>query len=798
MIFKRISLRTQFVLMLLLISSVGLISSLIIVNQNHERTIENVRESTREIIKYESATLIEKHNNLLADFGLRLQKNPRFKRAVKNSNSKLIQKLLDLEFDQYYVSTKALIVNKIYVYDTDYKLLSESTSGDDFDAHVSMCSQLISAAKKRTRNDRIKLLSSFCYHKKHALNSIVIPIGTIMPIGYLQINSRLYNIFQNAEKKLGMPLRIETILNQKSYQSPDWKINSESDLEISYDILDLDGNPAVSIVMQKEIAAVNKSFAQSRQLIVWVVGCVTLLGIVLFYYIFSKNMLNPLKMLGRQLSVLESDEGQLGSELDLIGSPEMRKITGKFNKLTRKLSDLYGSLENLAYRDQLTMLPNRSRLQEIVDYYADLNNKDGKPFSLFTLDLDRFKTVNDTMGHQAGDQLLIQVSERLNKVLKENDYLCRVKVENNNYEKNGFVSRLGGDEFAIVFPSVGDPELVLVMAERIIRSLRETFVVDQFSFNLGASIGIVICPQHGTNTRLLMQHADVAMHFAKEKQLGFALYDPDFSERSLNILSLDTELRSALKNNDLNLVFQPKISLRTGRIVAVEVLLRWVHKDQGFISPDKFIYVAEQTGLINDVTKWVLYNALKQKCEWEKENINLSMAINLSAKNLWDTSLIGYMREELAGNKIMPQSVILELTETAVMSDPKYAIVILNQLRSLGLKISIDDFGTGYSSLSYLKQLPIDEIKIDRSFVMDMEENENDAVIVQSTIDLAHNMGLKVVAEGVETIQSLEKLKNQACDLAQGFYMAKPMNNQELMKWLRSSQWGIDKINNSQ
>jgi len=784
------SLRAQLIFMVVLISSVGMVSSIFIVNMNYDHSVQETREATEELIKQEFITLTNKHNKLLQEFGLRIQRNELFRKAIKQKDRNTIQNLLDEEFYQYFVTAKVLVVNKIYAFDKNYQLLSESSKGNDFNSNARMCGQLVESAKRRKGAERIKLTHSFCYHHEHALNSIIVPIGTLVPQGYLQIISRPYNIFQSAESKLGMPLRIETTTDQLSYESDNWQEKDARLLTIDHKMDDINGKPAISVVMEKDISRLNQSFAHSRQLIILSVGFISLLCIVIFYYRFEKHMVKPLKNLGNKLSEIEEDENQLGNTLTLEGSPEIQAITHKFNKLSLKLANFYGSLEKLAYRDPLTTLPNRSKLQEIVDFHTSLNQRDGTPFSLFIMGIDRFKHVNETMGHRAGDELLQEISKRLSKILRKSDYLEIVSDSDKHIEQDQFISRLGGDEFAAVLPAVSEPETVIAIAEKIQDSLRDTFIINQFSFNLGVSIGIVLCPEHGNTTQILMQHADLAMHHAKENQLGFTLYNSRLSEHSLNILSMDSELRKAIKNNELTLAFQPKIDLKSNKVAAVEVLLRWIHKEQGFIPPDKFIAVAEHTGLINDVTHWVLCAALKQKHEWDKQNIHFSISINLSAKNLWDKNLLPVIRTELRKYGIMPQSVILELTETAVMSDPAYAIIVLKQLSDLGLKISIDDFGTGYSSLSYLKKLPVDEIKIDRSFVMEMENDENDAVIVQSTIDLAHNMGLQVVAEGVETLSALDNLKQHSCDLAQGFYMAKPMSNNELIEWLKNSPWG--------
>ncbi len=790
--FKTFSFRAQFVFMIVLMGSVGIIGPIYIIDINHEKNIEYTRLATIELVNQEIISLTKKHNELLHEYGLRLQQSTLFRKGIKQHDFKLVKQLLNEEIEQYHRLKDELVISKMFAFDTDYNNISESTVGEEeaYRSRYQICSQLPFEAKKRTGASRLKRISSFCYHEEHAQNSVIVPIGGLVPIGYLQIVSRPHSIFKQAEKKTGMAIQIFTSENKVSYQSTKWLPENKNTLTVTHHIYDIRHNPAVSIVMQKDITKLNQSFKKSKMLIISIISVVTFIVVSLFYLLFDTSLITPLNRLGKQLTLLEKDENLLGQQLILEGGEEIQSITKRFNALSNKLSKSYDKLENLAYVDQLTLLPNRERLRDILQVYARLSQYNGTPFCLMIIDLDRFKTINDTLGHHAGDLLLVQVSERLKQVLLDDKTWQFCSVESQLNER-GFVSRLGADEFAVVLPLVGDTDTAVLIAKKILRVIRDNFEVDQFKFNLSASIGIVISPDHGDTVPLIMQHADIAMHHAKESKLGMVVYSNTLHEPRMHMLNIDNELRKALEKNELHLVFQPKIDMRTQRISSVEVLLRWTHAELGFISPDVFITIAEQTGLINDVTRWVIHEAFTQKQAWDKQNINLTVSINLSAINLWDKGLLALMRAELVEHNIIPQSIILELTETAVMSDPEYAITKLKQLSDLGLKISIDDFGTGYSSLNYLKKLPVDEIKIDRSFVMDMITDENDSIIVQSTIDLAHNMGLKVVAEGVETQEAFDQLKLHSCDLAQGYLMAKPMSNDDFIEWLKTSPWGL-------
>jgi len=789
MFLKPRTLRGQLSLMIAFMGGIGLLCSIFIVNNYTKRIEENQRQATQDLIKQETITLTEAHRKSLVEFGLRIQKQKVFRKAFRNNNIEQIQVLLNDEFHQYFVTAKVLVINKIYAFDLDYHPLAESSIGNDYGL-TSMCSALVDMAKPRSTVERIKPIGQMCFQEGHAFDSIIVPISTLRPIGYLQIISEPYNVFKKVEQKLNMPLRIETASGQVGYQSENWQeASSGKHIALIRYVIRTEGKPVLSLIMAKNNSEQIRSFNSYRNLIIIVVSTVTLLAVALFLIIFEKSMLKPLKVLTRHLAQLRENNSFLGKNLALTGSPEIQFLTENFNDLTSKLATLYHRLEDLAFTDQLTALPNRSRLQESLDFYTTLCMNKQTPFALFMMDLDRFKTVNDTLGHQAGDKLLQQVSERLSSVLRKSDHLEWVSERDKTRLHMDFVARLGGDEFAAVLPTVAKSEDAIVVANKILEAMQPAFIIDGFNFSVGISVGIALCPLHGSDAEALMQHADVAMYQAKNNQEGFSVYDSSQDEHSTNLLTLGDDLRKAIKNDQLTLAYQPKIDLHTNQVVGVEVLLRWVHEEHGFISPDEFIPMAEQSGLINEVTHWVLRTALKQKAQWSRDHIDLSVAINLSAKNLLDKSLLTVIKRELEIHQVAPESLYLELTETAVMSDPTHAILSLQQLFDMGIRLSIDDFGTGYSSLSYLKKLPVDEIKIDRSFVMDMEHDANDAVIVQSTIDLAHNMGLSVIAEGVEKEHILAQLRAQGCDLVQGYYISKPLDNNDLIAWLQASDW---------
>jgi predicted signal transduction protein with EAL and GGDEF domain len=364
--------------------------------------------------------------------------------------------------------------------------------------------------------------------------------------------------------------------------------------------------------------------------------------------------------------------------------------------------------------------------------------------------------------------LLKQVGPRLQSVLRDSDT----------------VARLGGDEFGVLLRKVHGEADVRMLAERIMSALDRPFQVNEVRFEVGASIGSAIYPEHGQDAEALLQRADVAMYVAKADHVGHAIYNPSSDQHSTERLTLVSDLRRAIDAGQLVIYYQPKISLCSGAVDGVEALLRWTHHERGMISPDEFIPLAEQTGLIKPITLFVVEQALRQCRAWHDAGHRIRMAVNLSARMVHDTQLPSEVERLLEATGMAPQWLALELTETSIMADQTRSLEVLTALDALGVSLSVDDFGTGYSSLAYLKRLPVDEIKIDRSFVLHMAEDDNDAVIVRSTIDLGRNLGLRVVAEGVETAQSLTRLAEMGCDIAQGYYFCRPIPSAAMTEWL--------------
>lgn len=425
--------------------------------------------------------------------------------------------------------------------------------------------------------------------------------------------------------------------------------------------------------------------------------------------------------------------------------------------LFQRLANQKTEIEHQARHDPLTSLPNRKTISEILDTSILENNDETEDLLLCLIDINGLSDINDSLGHEYGDSLLVHVSERLQEVLRTSDK----------------VGRFGGDKFSIIFAHSKNTA-VEELCNRLLATFDRAFHVEGHDLYLGATLGIAGYPEHAEDSQALIQKAEIALHNAKNSSKDFYIYDSNLDQDNTKRLNLANDLRQAIRNGQLELHYQPQLDLRTGKIVSVEALARWNHPKHGSIPPDTFILIAERTGQIKQFTEWVLATAIKQCAEWRKSFHSLSLAINLSARNLHDETLVKQISRLIRHWKIIPEQICLEITETAMMADPEHARSILEEMDRLGLRISIDDFGTGYSSLSYLKKLPVDEIKIDRSFVMNMGNSENDTSIIRATVGLAHDLGLSVVAEGVEDQKSQDQLQEMGCEIAQGYHICRP------------------------
>lgn len=505
--------------------------------------------------------------------------------------------------------------------------------------------------------------------------------------------------------------------------------------------------------------------AKSMRPLLLASGIAALFSAVLALAIYFALKILPLRALTRVVKSLDEAQELLRGE---IQAKEQALLEAR---------DIGSAMHHQAMHDGLTNLPNRILLHDRLQQAILISLREKKMLALIMMDLDQFKAINDTLGHHCGDMVLQQVATRLLQVLRGSDT----------------VARLGGDEFAILLTAVSGRDGVIIAAQKILETVRQPINIGSRTLHIGASLGIVLFPEHGDDSTKLLRCADVAMYSAKRARTGFAIYDAEQDLQNTKLSFLKNDLQTAIEENQFLLHYQPKIDLASNRICGVEALLRWQHPTEGLIFPDDFIPISEQNGLIKPLTRMVLKMALQQLTEWQQQGLVLPIAINISAINLQDPSFPDQVLEIMRDFTVPPTLLEMEVTETALMQNPLCAIATVKKLCEIGILISIDDFGTGYSSMAYLKKLVVAKIKVDKSFVIDMIKNENDNIIVRSTIDLAHNLGLTVVAEGVETAEALERLRSLGCDTVQGYHMGRPGSIEQLSVWLEESNYGSAK-----
>ena len=492
-------------------------------------------------------------------------------------------------------------------------------------------------------------------------------------------------------------------------------------------------------------------------------------------------MAAPVHVGGRvvgSLAVASRREGRtysVGERNILIGFADHAGLALNDAHTVQAMDKALNEAMHQAMHDELTGLPNRACFFDRTDQALRQASRDGSRTAVLLFDLDRFKEINDTLGHKYGDRVLCEVGPRVRPGLRAADTLAR----------------LGGDEFCVLLPDVGCLPAAVEVAERLLSLLKEPFEIDGMTLAVEASCGIAIAPADGDSSDVLLQRADVAMYLAKNSQANVVVYHDDLNLNTPARLSMLGELRMAIPRGQLVLYYQPKANLGDGATQGVEALVRWQHPTLGLVPPDQFIPMAEHTGLIKALTSWVLNTALCQLRDWREVTDQrvpvLSMAVNLSTRSLLDDAFPAEVVAALAHWHVPAALLELEITESSIMAEPVKAHRLLSELSAIGVKISIDDFGTGYSSLADLRDLPVDRLKIDKSFVLNMHRDSNDANIVKSVIDLGHNLGLQTVAVGIEDLGTWQQLTDLGCDSAQGFFLAKPMPAADLETWFELS-----------
>ncbi|WP_411725328.1 putative bifunctional diguanylate cyclase/phosphodiesterase [Methyloglobulus sp.] len=453
-------------------------------------------------------------------------------------------------------------------------------------------------------------------------------------------------------------------------------------------------------------------------------------------------------------------------------------IVNQTQELRTKADDLEKQTAYVTTHDRLTDLPNRALFYDRVEraiISAISSGNQRHRLSILLIEIENFNDIYDALGRNSSDLILKQISTRLQGVSLERDD----------------VAKIDGNIFGVLLSEISDVSRAEEFARQIQKTMESPFNIYGLHVAIHPNVGIVHFPEHGEDVDALVQRAGVALHIAQKSNKGYATYEPSFDKHTPFRLTLISELRHAIERDGLELFYQPQVSIKTGEICGVEALVRWNHPVHGFVPPDEFVAMAERNRMINQLTQWVLKRAFRDCANWHKQGLPIKISVNLSVKDLHNPELPDLISGVAVATGIKPEWIILEITESSVMTEPERALEIIQRLNQMGYQFSIDDFGTGYSSLAYLKKLPLTEIKIDKSFVMDILTSENDAAIVKATVNLGHNLGLMVTAEGVESKEIMSRLMDYGCDVAQGYFLSKPVSVQNFNQWVSDSHWKI-------
>lgn len=503
-----------------------------------------------------------------------------------------------------------------------------------------------------------------------------------------------------------------------------------------------------------------------------VLGLVGMMILFISIYRLTYRFTTPLKQMSAAITRIK--QGDYEHPIPLQGTKEADQLAQVFNKMMEAIGARESVLLHQSRHDAITSLPNRVYFLEYLNKYIEQCTPEKDTLAIVSITIDRFPQINHALGHTVGERLLYHAGTRLK----------------NSLPNAKMIAHLSNHVFIAILPNL-TPKNYEEEARHIIQLFETAFSVYTVSIDLDVFVGLSFYPKDGTQASILIQKADVALHAAIYSPERYFAYQAEKDPQHFNKLSLMSELRDGLAQNEFEMYYQPKISLESDKIVQVESLVRWQHPVKGFMPPQLFIPLAEETGHIKKLTMWLLDKGFSQCSEWHKQKIPLGVSINLSVKDLLNKALIPYIKELIEQYKVNPSWLTLEITESAFMLDPESAIAAICKLHEVGLQFSIDDFGTGFSSLSYLKKIPVHELKVDKSFTEDIVKNEKVAEIVHSTVHLAHNLNMVVVCEGVEDMETYEKLKHFGCDIGQGYLFSKPIATKALMEWLHISPWGI-------
>lgn len=758
-----INLLTGLVVAIILLGAISVVTVVVNAQNYRDLAFDFQRQYMKQLMAAESGAILARDAEYAQRLGAGIQQDEDFTAAFLSQDADRLAQVLESHYRVTSSATIPLSTVAIYIFDSRFNLVARSMRPDTGIANDAIiCPDLISKARIREAGQYTRPLHELCLHDGRPYQASVVPVGGPVPAGYLQIVDNPVPALTRLDALLKMPVKIRRLDGTVLYAAPGWDDDAAANnVESGFTLTANNSEPALEITAARNADALVLQIEETNRGVLRIVVIVLLTTLAITLLIVNYSVFRPLQNLRQRLR-REWRGGDAGNNR----SQTARDLEGPVS--FHALGELYDTLHDQAIRDPLTGTYNRALLEDRLTQLVAAHRRTPAAAAVLLLDMIRFKYVNDMLGHHIGDLLLKKVVGRISDELRESDTL----------------GRLGGDEFIVVLPDT-DAEQAAQVALKIIRSMKRQFDVLDHKIFASVVIGIALMPEHGEDADTLLRNADYAMYTAKALHQGYAIFDPSSTE-NINVarMSLDGVLNEDIERNDLFLVYQPVIEIRTGQVSYLEALLRWRKPDGKILLPDAFIRAAEQSGLIRQLSEWVIEVACRQLASLQQDYPGLRTGINLSMHNLHDFNLMESIRGSLESNRLKPESLLLEITETGVMLDPEQVIETLQQLSELGLHLSIDDFGTGHSSLVYLKRLPVHTLKVDKSFVQDMDTDEDNASIVRATIDLAHNLGLTVTAEGVETLAVFDRLQGMGCDYYQGYYIGKPMGMDALRSWL--------------
>ncbi len=758
-------------LIVLLMGLLGVLLAVTTGNVYQRFVLDNQRAIFEELADIKTGLILSDTIQRTSDLGMSIQADSELRTAYRKRDAARINALLHDQFHQFLVSTSLLKLQQAYVLDKNFTVVGYAGDEDgNLSPQAVPCKGLLQQARAREGYDRLKILSGLCTSSEGGRVAVIVPLGGLRLEGYLMVGIDPTPNLAHVEEEMGMPLRLVGGDGRVAYVSEEWLGLSGRDdlLYWTYTLPGMNSLPAYQFHFAADMSDLYAKLDETRHVMFLVAALSTFLVAVISVMMLQKTTVDPIASLAYHLRRVRKDKKHLGEKVCVKGSQEITELSECFNEMSSELHVLYKTLERMAYTDMLTRLPNRTVFYDRLGQAVHMAQRQKIPFALMIMDLDKFKWVNDNLGHHIGDKLLKEIAVRLQRCMRKSDT----------------VARLGGDEFAALLPGIAGHGDSRQMAEKIVDQIALPLVIDGHSLPCGVSIGIAHCPEHGVDGDILVQKADVAMYHAKKHRQGFMIYEESLDEHGFNHLDLEKELDIAINSGHLEIHYQPKFDLENGKVADMEALIRWRHPQRGYLLPDQFIPQLEQCNLDHKVTQWVFSCVLADCAEWHEKGHMIGVSVNVSRRSLANPRIFDLTRTSLEMNGIDPAWLSLEISESMMLSDSERALNILDRFHELGVRLSVDHFGCGHFSLAVMERMPLEEVKIDQYFIQKMRSGNSESVIVRSMIDLAHNLGLKAVAKGVELSWVRDLLVEMDCDYAQGNLFCVPCGKAEITDWL--------------